>query len=244
MKISAVVLTKNEETNIKRCLASLLFCDELLVIDDYSSDQTGMIAQDMGAKVIKRHLDSDWAKQRNFAIENAKYDWILFVDADEVISEKLQKEIISTLASTTSMGFAFNRQDYFLGKLLRHGETANVRLVRLGKKGAGQWTRKVHEYWDIKNVEKLKNPIMHYPHKSLRAFVTSVNTMTQIHAAQNLSEGKKATIFKVIFWPLFKFVQNYIFRFGFLDGVHGFVFAVMMSFHSFLAWSNHYLKRH
>lgn len=244
MKISAVILTKNEEKNLEQCLSHLQFCDELVVIDDYSSDRTIAIAKKYGAKVIQRHLNFDWASQRNFGIANSQHDWILFVDADEVISERLANEIISIPDITTSKGFVFRRADYFLGKLLKHGESGKVQLTRLGKRKAGLWKRKVHEYWDIDNVKKLSNPIFHYPHRTLSDFILSLNIMAQVHAEENLLEAKGTSVFKSVFWPIGKFVQNYIFRLGFLDGVHGFVFAVMMSFHSFLAWSSNYLKKH
>lgn len=237
--ITAIVLTKNEEEKIAKCLDSLSFCDEIIVCDDFSTDSTCSIAKKYKAKILKRHLNQDFASQRNFALNYATNEWVFFVDADEVVSKELASEIINVLPRTEKNAFYVHRSDYFLGKRLRYGEFGNSKIIRLAKKDAGLWSRSVHEVWDIKgDVGELKSSLLHYPHDNLFLFINSINFYARIHALENYRSGEKSSIFLIIFAPVFKFFQNYFFRLGFLDGTHGIVAALMLSFHSFLAWSN------
>lgn len=240
MNLSAVIITKNEEINIEECIKSLSFCDEIIVIDDYSTDNTVIIAKELGAKIFKRALNSDFAAQRNFGLQKAKYEWVLFVDADERVTEALASEITNYKLQITNdiAGYYFRRIDYMWGKFLTHGEVGTLKLIRLAKKGAGKWMRKVHEYWDVEGKKsELKNPLMHYPHPTLSEFLDELNIFSTLHAKANRQEGKRSTLVKIIVWPIVKFLQNYILRFGFLDGVAGFVLAVTMSLNSYLSWS-------
>lgn len=237
IKITAVILAKNEEKNIKKCLESVKFCDEIMVIDDNSADRTAEIARKLGVKVFRHSLNNNFAAQRNFALRQAQNQWILFIDSDEIVPEDLATEIKS-LNYSDNEGFYFKRQDIWQGKEIKHGETGNIKLLRLARKEAGKWIRPVHEVWDIKGKTGiLKNPILHYPHPTLREFISEINLYSTLHAGTNLEEGKKPSLWKIIFWPRGKFVYNWIFKLGFLDGTAGFIIALMMSFHSFLAWS-------
>lgn len=237
--ITGVVLTKNEENNIGECLKHLKFCDEVIVIDDNSIDDTRQIAEKFGAKVFVRDLNMDFAYQCNFGIGQAGGDWVLFVDADERVTDALASEISNFQLSNSDVvdGFYVRRRDYMWGRLLKYGENNNQRLMRLIKKGSGKWKRRVHQYFEVEgNVSKLKNFIDHFPHPTVTLFIESVNRWSTWHALANKEEGKKSTLFKICFWPLGHFLKNYFLRFGFLDGRQGFVHAVLMSFHSFLAW--------
>lgn len=246
--ISAVILTKNEEKNIAGCLESLKWCDEIIIVDDYSEDETIKRCQMASVKcqIYKRRLNGDFAGQRNFGLEKAKGDWVLFVDADERISSALASEIqtqISNLKTQNFSGFYLKRLDFFGGKWLKHGETANVRLLRLAKKGAGVWRRRVHEAWEVKGkIGELKYPLLHYPHQTINEFVKDIDFFSTLHAGELAKEGKKSNLFKIIFYPVGKFLKNYFLLFGFLDGIEGLIVALMMSFHSFLAWTELYLK--
>ena len=145
--ISVVVLTKNEEKNIGDCLDSISWCDETIVIDDHSTDKTVEIAKKKGARIFMRSLMQDFADQRNYGLEKAKGDWILFIDADERASSALWYEIMQHTSESIDdyAGFYIKRLDTMWGKALRHGETGNVALLRLAKKGAGKWEGTVHE---------------------------------------------------------------------------------------------------
>jgi glycosyltransferase involved in cell wall biosynthesis len=238
-KLTAIILAKNEEKNIKRCLEGVRFCDEILVIDDNSIDETAKIAQKFGAKVIKHSLNNNFAAQRNFALRRAQSQWVLFIDADEIVSEALVSEIVNyKLSITNYSGFYIKRQDIWQGREIKHGEAGNIFLLRFGRKGAGKWSRPIHEVWQIDGKTKnFRSPLLHYPHPSLREFISKINEYSTLHAESNLREGKKPSIWKIIFWPKGKFIYNWIFKLGFLDGTQGFIIALIMSFHSFLAWS-------
>lgn len=128
------------------------------------------------------------------------------------------------------------------GKELKHGETGNVKLLRLAKRDAGLWVRAIHEIWEIKGrVGELKNPLLHYPHQTLREFIADIDWMSTLHAEENKKEGKRSDLFKIIFYPKLKFIDSWILKLGFLDGTPGFIVAIMMSLHSFLAWSKLWL---
>jgi glycosyltransferase involved in cell wall biosynthesis len=234
--ISVVILAKDEEKNLQECLGSVKWTDKIIVIDDNSSDKTVEIAKKFGAKIFTHSLNNDFAAQRNFALEKASGEWILFVDADERISPDLKKEIMEAIKKINVNGFYLKRQDFFGGRWLKHGETANVRLLRLGRRGKGKFERKVHETWEIKGeIGELKNPLLHYPHQTLSDFIDHVNFHSTLHAEALEKEGVKPSLWRIIFYPKAKFIQNYIFRLGFLDGTPGIIVALMMSFHSFLA---------
>jgi len=234
--ISAVILTKDEEKNLQECLESVKWADEIIVIDDNSTDQTIEIAKSLKAKVFSHPLNNNFAEQRNFALRQAQGQWVLFVDADERISPDLKKEIMEAIKESDVNGFYLKRQDFFGGRALKYGETANVRLLRLGRKGKGEWQREVHEVWGIDGqVKELKNPILHYPHQTLSDFIDHVNFHSTLHAEALRKEGVKPSLWRIYFNPKAKFIKNYIFRLGFLDGTQGIIVALMMSFHSFLA---------
>lgn len=249
-KISAVVLSKNEEANIGPCLEGLKWCDEIVVIDDHSQDKTARLAEDFPkTKVFKRKLNDDFSSQRNYGLQKAKGEWVFFVDADERVTPALRKEIIDRLASGRGVnfrhdGFYLKRTDFFGGRQLCHGETSRVRLLRLARRNSGRWTRKVHETWQVRGkTGDLKNPLLHYPHPTIDELLKAVNDYSTVHAASLKEEGRQSSLFKIIAYPAGKFFVNYFFRLGLLDKTPGFVMAAMMSLHSFLSWSKLYLQQ-
>jgi len=240
--ISAVVLTKNEEENLAKCLKSIEFADEIVVIDDDSDDFTTKVAKGFGVKVYSRVIDKGFAAQRNYGQDVAKGDWILFVDADEIVSSKLAAEIKQVVKDDSFAGYMIRRRDSLWGKRLSYGESGNTILLRLARKGSGGWSRQVHESWKINGkIGTLKNHLDHYPHKSLYEFVASVDKWSSIHAQENISEGKRSSVLKIVFYPVFKLFKNIVVDRGALDGTIGVISALMMSFHSFLSWSKMWL---
>lgn len=237
-----MVLSKNEEKNIIDCLESILWCDEIIVVDDFSTDRTEEVIKSLNSKkihFIKHSLERDFSKQRNFALSKTKNDWILFVDADERVPEELRSEINDFLISEKRRpifnGMYLPRKDILWGKLLQHGEIGKTKLLRLAKKNTGIWQGKVHEEWIIRgNVGSLENYIVHYPHQTISEFLEEINFYTSIRARELLANGEKSSILKIIFYPKAKFFVNYFLRFGLLDGVEGLIFAILMSFHSYL----------
>lgn len=233
--ITAVILTKNEEKNIVDCLEKLAFCDEVLVIDDNSEDRTVEISRKMKATVYIHSLNNDFSRQRNFGLEKAKGDWVLFIDADERVSSALAQEIFQAVKENKYDGFFIKRVDTIWGKRLKFGETGSKWLLRLGKKSAGKWAGIVHEGWLIRGkVEDLSNELDHYPHQSIGEFIKEINYYTTLRAQELFTGGVKVRWYHILLFPKAKFFVNYILKFGFLDGIPGLISAAIMSFHSFL----------
>lgn len=246
--ISAVVLTKNEEKNIQKCLLSLRWCDEVVVIDDLSTDATTEKIHELterkevearNIRIIQNELAEDFAKQRNLGLKETKHEWVLFVDADEEVPVKLADEMMKEIQKNPDIvGWYVKRRDFLFQKELKHGETAKIKLLRLAKKGSGRWRGKVHEIWDIQGrTGELKEELLHHPHPTISDFLKEVNFYSDIVAQSRNREGKKVAAYQIIFYPLGKFISNYFFKLGLLDGSAGFITAMMMSFHSFLVRS-------
>lgn len=235
--ISAIILSKNEEKNIEACLDCLSWCDEKIVIDDHSTDKTVETAKRKGAKVFVRTLYNNFSDQRNYGLEKAKGDWILFIDADERISPALWYEIMAHSSESIEeySGFYIKRQDTMWGRVLKYGETGNIVLLRLARKGAGIWEGQVHEKWNVKGkTGVLKNNLDHFPHQTVSEFLREINFYTDIRAEELFKKHVRSNWFAIIAYPMSKFVLNYYFKGGFRDGLQGLVFAFLMSFHSFL----------
>lgn len=193
---------------------------------------------------------TDFAAARNAELAKAKTDWVLFVDSDEKITPDLKAEILTAIKSSKYSAYYIPRQDTFLGRILRHGETGHAKFIRLAKKDFGKWERPVHEVWLARRshggggVGTLVNPLLHTPHESIASFLEKINKYSSLEADYRYAHGVKSSLFKIWFYPLAKFKYNYIFRLGFLDGVPGCIMAIMMSFHSYLTWTKLYLLWH
>jgi hypothetical protein len=167
----------------------------------------------------------DFAKERNDLLRKVKSEWVLFLDTDEKLSPELKEEIIK-LDPTGHSGFNIKRKIFFLGK-----EIGEDKVLRLAKKNAGKWVRKVHETWQIKGkVGTLDGYIIHNTAGDLHSYIAKINKYSSIHAAENVRERKHSNLFKIIIYPKLKFIQNM------LSG-RGFVFSMLQSFHSFLGWA-------
>lgn len=243
--LSVVILTKNEEQNIETCLKSVEFADQIVVVDSNSTDETVTIAKKAGAEVFLRDLENHFSQQRNFGMEKAKYEWILYIDADEIVSDELQKEITQMVHINPAFdAFYIKRKDIFWGKEIKYGEVSNVYkkgLIRLVRKSKGYWQGSVHEQLYIPGiVGNLDSFIIHYPHPTIKIFLQEINMYSTIRAKELYANGKSPSIFQILFFPLGKFISNYVFKKGFLDGPEGFIYSFLMSFHSFLVRSKLY----
>lgn len=235
MTISAVVLAKNEEKNIEECLKSLSWCDELIVVDDESTDSTVAKARKLGAKVYIHTLENDFAKQRNYGLDAAKGDWVLFVDADERVNAELAEEIQKVIENPAYDEYYLHRLDSMWGKVLRYGEAGSTTLLRLARKNEGQWQGRVHEIWNMKGaIGILKNPLCHFPHPTVDEFIREINFYTTLRAQELFQSDIKVRWWEIVVYPNAKFVTNYFLKLGFLDGTAGLLVALLMSFHSFL----------
>jgi len=168
---------------------------------------------------------TDFAAERNLLLKKAKGDWVLFLDTDETISKALLSEI-KNLDPEDCDGFYIKRKIIFLGK-----EIGEDKVLRLARRNAGRWVRSVHETWSIKGkTGTLKNYIIHNTAKNLHSYIEKMNYYSGLHAKENLNEGKRSDLFKIIFYPKIKFIQN-------IFAGRGFVFSMLQSLHSFLSWT-------
>ena len=245
--ITAVILAKNEEKNIEAAIESVSFCEEIIVVDNNSSDKTAEYSKNAGAKVL-RSGSKNFSERRNLALQEARYDWILYVDADERVSEKLSKEIKSSVEKNEYDVYYICREDYFWGKPVRFGEVRQAYtkgIIRLVRKGSGKWCGAVHEiYVPDCQTGTLVNKIAHYSHEGIADFLDTINKYSSLRASDL---KKKGTIFSghgLVIFPIAKFVYTFFLLQGFRDGAAGFVYSFMMSFHSFLVRSKLYLLTH
>lgn len=250
--ISAVVLTHNSQDKIKRCLDSLLWCNEIIIVDDFSDDKTLTKIRELSikqfnnltVKIFQHHLNNDFGEQRNFGLTKAASPWVLFIDSDETVSQDLAEEMRKKISGNSEIqGYYFKRLDYFAGRWLKYGETGDVKLLRLGMKDKGRWVGPVHEVWQIAGkTDILANHLKHYPHQSVSGFLNSINSYSDLVASDWIKSKRQIYPMEMVTYPFFKFMRNYILRLGFLDGTAGFISAVMMSFHSFLARGKYWLS--
>lgn len=174
----------------------------------------------------------DFAKERNELLSKSKSDWNLFLDTDE----KLSKPLTQLFSESVNEAYYIYRKNYFLGQYV-----GNDKIIRLVKKGTGRWVRIVHEFWQPKNIKKIgkikNNYIIHNTAGTLGEYINKINNYSTLHAKANFDEGKKATLFKIIFYPIFKFIVT-------LVKSKNIVFSIMQSLHSYLSWTKLYLQQY
>lgn len=239
--ISVVILTKNEEKNIIDCIESVSWADEIVIIDDFSLDRTVEVVNNLiyskKIKIFQRKLNQNFSAQRNFALSKVKHEWVLFIDADEIVTKDLKEEINSIIISKEDKynGYYIKREDVIWGKHIKHGEFGNIRLLRFAKKNSGDWVGDVHERWVVDEpATDLEAIILHYPHQNVTDFLKEINFYTTIRANELYKNNIKTNVFEILLYPKGKFLLNYIFKLGFLDNIEGLILAIFMSFHSFL----------
>lgn len=236
-KITAIIPTLNEENLIRHSLKSAEFADEVIVVDSFSTDNTINIVKQSGAKVVQRSFD-DFSSQKNFAIDQASFDWIVLIDADEVLPEALQKEIRTTIDSNKDcVGFYIYRTFFFKQHELRFSGTQNDKLIRVFHKQHCRYEGKVHE--KIKTDGKLgvlQHKIMHYSYSSYDQFIHKINHYAELKAEVLYEKGIIITPFHLIIKPLARFIKHYIFKLGVLDGFRGLIISFAHSYGVFVRY--------
>ncbi|CAG4884699.1 Lipopolysaccharide core biosynthesis glycosyltransferase KdtX [Georgfuchsia toluolica] len=236
--LTAVLITLNAAMQLEACLRSLAFCDEIVIVDSGSSDSTLDIAAQYGAKVI----GSEWlgfGPQKQFAVTQAKNDWVLCIDADERVSEELAKNIAATLAAPELRVYKFARRNRFMGRYLRHGEGYPDWSLRLFHRGDARWSDDaVHEkvLTDIP-VGTLRGDLLHDSAESLDHYLAKQNRYTTLAAQEALARGKRASASKLLLSPLLRFIKFYFLRRGFLDGLPGLVHILIGCQNSFAKYA-------
>ena len=233
IEISACIITFNEEQNIRRCLESVKWCDEIVVLDSYSQDSTIDICREYTDKIFQ-HEWMGYVGQRNLVRKKASCDWVLYLDADEEISPELQEEIIREKEDgfNNFLGYQFPRRVQYLGRWILHGEWYPDIKLRLFKKDRGRSVgSEPHDYVVVDgNVKTLKNPINHYTYVDIEDHVRTVNRFTSIAAAEKFQKGERHGWIDMVFRAKWRFVRGYIIKMGFLDGKRGFLIAAINTF--------------
>ena len=240
VKISAVIITFNEERNIERCLKSLVnVADEVLVVDSYSTDRTEEICRKYHAKFIK-HRFIGYSDQKNWANLQAEFPYILSLDADEALSERLRASILKAKNNWIHDSYYFNRLTNYCGKWIRHTSWYPSRKLRLWDTRKGSWGgMDVHEkYFLHKGASKhfLKGDLLHYSYYTINEHVNQISKFSSLMARSYYERGRRVNQFSIILHLFWRFIKDYFLKAGFLDGYAGFVVSVMSSHEVFLKY--------
>ena len=239
MKITATIITYNEERNIARAMESLRCCDEVVVVDSGSSDRTAEIAEKLGARVI----ESPWggyARQKNYAAECATHDWILSIDADEALSEALEGEIWHIRKNGPQYdGYTMPRLAQYLGKWILHSGWYPDRKVRLYDRRKAQWVGEfVHESVVVQGrVGHLESDLLHFTCDSLSEHLKTMDRYTTLAAEQLVSQGKRIGLRHLVLDPVWTFMRTLVFQRGYADGAEGLTIAWMAALYNFLKYA-------
>jgi glycosyltransferase involved in cell wall biosynthesis len=239
-QISAIITTFNEEANIAGCIESLLWCDEIFVVDSFSTDRTPEIVKSFGKVRFFQRTYYGSASQKNWAMDQVTHDWILIFDADERCTPELQREIEALLtAGPTADGYTIKRRVYFLGRVIRFSGWQHDRVVRLVRRGSARYpNRRVHADMITRGpMPVLKSPMEHYMAESLDEYARRIEKYSFWGASQNWKDGRKAGFPEIFGRSLWRFVRTYIFQLGILDGLHGLVFCLLQSYGTYLKWA-------
>lgn len=227
-KISVVIITGNEEKNIRDCLNSVTWADEIIVVDSESSDNTVNIAKEFTNKIFI-HKWEGYTSQKTYALKLANNEWVLSLDADERVSPELADEILKLdLTNKSFEAYKIHRDNYFIGKLITNCGWGTDYQLRLFKKSTTKLSaRLVHEGFIVDgNISVLKNSIIHYSYQNLKNGFNKINEYSTLEANEKY-KSKKINSFKIIFYPFLGFIQHYFVRKGFLDGKHGLMISLM-----------------
>jgi glycosyltransferase involved in cell wall biosynthesis len=237
--ISACIITLNEEHNIERCLKSLDFCNEIILVDSGSIDKTISIANQFNVRVFTRKFDN-YSNQKNYALSLAQNSWILSVDADEEISPELKNEILSLPVSAfeNHTGFHIPRLTYYLSQWIHHSGWYPDPQLKLFNRDFGKFDGGlVHEMVAIEGkIGKLKSPVNHYSYRSISEHLDFINKYTTLYAIEKFKKGKRSGVLKAYSKLIYKFWWTYIFRLGFMDGRAGFAVCALGAYYNFLKY--------
>jgi glycosyltransferase involved in cell wall biosynthesis len=241
MEISAIIITYNEERNIERCLRSLEgVADEVIVVDAHSTDRTPAICAGFPSVRLISQAWLGFGPQKNLGIQAARYPYILSLDADEALDEELKTSLKQLLPESIHGVYEVCRLNYYYGKFLRHGFEYPDWKIRVFPKNTGRWNDElVHEKLELPPntaTTRLKGHLLHYTYYRIEEHVRKANQYTSLAAANYAGRKKKSSWLKIIFSPLFTFLQAYILKGGFLDGAHGFVVAVLHAYGVYLKY--------
>jgi glycosyltransferase involved in cell wall biosynthesis len=234
MKLSVVLITLNEEDRLEETLKSCLdIADEIVVVDSFSSDRTVEIAEQFHAKIL-RHKFVDFGSQKNIALNLASFPWVLNLDADERVSEPLKQAILKLKQlpdhQIDADGFLIKRKTQYLGRWITHSGWYPDRKLRLFKKEKSSWHGRIHESLRLDGKTKpLAGDILHFTYRDMSDHITRLNRYSQLQAIDIVEKGKKHLYLRALLLPPITFIRFYIWKLGLLDGLPGFVIALVSS---------------
>lgn len=239
-RVSAIITTFNEEANIAGCIESLLWCDEILVVDSFSTDRTPEIVRGFEKVRFYQRTYYGSASQKNWAMDQVTNEWILIFDADERCTPALHKEIESLLAAgPKAEAYTIRRRVYFLGRVIRFSGWQHDRVVRLVRNGSARYpNRRVHADMITRGPVPVLHSFMdHYMADSLDEYIKRIEKYSFWGAAQNWREKRKSGPNQVFGRSVWRFLRTYVFQLGILDGMHGLVFCMLQAYGTYLKWA-------
>lgn len=237
--VSAVIITRNESRNIRRTLSRLYWCDEIVIVDSYSTDDTVAICREFGCRIYFKEFEG-YGAQKKFAVEQALNEWVLCLDADEVLSEGLIREITREFQNDPDCaGFQLPMNLVFLGKEFRHGKESQRYFLRLFRKSKGNFNEaRVHEKIELEGkMGKMNHSLQHYSYNSLRHWIEKMDRYTTLGAEEAVKKGKNKSIWALIFALPYYFIRYYFLERNFLNGLEGFYWSVFNSYYHFTKYA-------
>jgi len=232
--LSVAIITRNAASQLERCLASVAFADEVVVVDSGSTDGTVELAARRGARVVRKEW-LGFGAQKQFAVDAASHDWVLCLDADECLSTELREAIVAELKAPRGFVYAVPRRNRFLGRWLKHGEGYPDWNVRLFHRGHARWGNEpVHEKIATRSpVLRLRGDLLHDSAETLEKYLDKQNRYTSLQAESLRAAGRRTNACQLVLSPVLRFVKFYLWRLGFLDGVPGLVHIAIGCMNSF-----------
>lgn len=250
--LSVVIITKNEEANLRRCLESVAFADEIIVIDSQSTDRTLEIAREFGAECVLIEW-TGYGPAKQEGVRRASKEWILNVDADEVVTPELAREIQSAIKSSDHIdGYSLGRRTEFMGRWIYHCGWYPDYVLRLFKKDSGNFdSAKIHEKVVLNDSNdgnsrkgKLRGDLLHYCFTSMEQYLEKQNRYTSLGAMAAYKQGKRTGWFDLVLRPPISFISHYFFKTGFRDGLEGLIISFLSSVSVFLKYCKLYYLDH
>ena len=239
-KLSAVIITFNEEQNIERCLLSIVgVADDIVILDSFSTDATEVICKKYNVNFIPRKWEG-YSETKNFANTQAKFDLILSLDADESLSEQLRRSILKIKENAEKLSCSFNRLNNYCGTWIKHSGWYPEVKIRLFDRNNAQWQGNIHEHLVFKNktqVVHLKGDCLHYSYYSVTEHKERALKYAKLWAHSKQNDGIKSSLLKILYKPIATFLRGYVLHLGFLDGSSGFTIARITTWATYIRYS-------
>ena len=242
VSLSVIILTKNEAGRIRECIESVRWADDVVVVDDESTDETVSVAEALGARVLRRKMDME-GRHRNWAQFQAKYEWVLNLDADERVTPELAQEIMRVVQNSAAFSvYDVPRRNYIGDRWIRHGGWYPSAQVKLFKKAVFHWEETgVHpRAFSDEPTGNLHHDIIHYTYRDLRDFIDKMNRQTTLEAQKWAADSRRINPVKIAWRMSDRFFRSYCLRHGYRDGFLGFVVAVMSGMYQFISYAKYW----